>query len=91
MGLFLNETKNRIKEIILCSMANATVMSFLQSKRKVGMNSFYSTKDSKQFHPHYSFNKTVTFIVCPDKENVALLKVCLYQAKWYLTRSRGRT
>lgn len=69
MGLCLNVTKNRIKEITLCSVANATVMSLLQSKRKVGMYSFYSTKASqRQFHPHYCFNKTITFTVCPDRK-----------------------
>lgn len=69
MGLCLNVTKNSIKEITLCSVANATVMSLLQSKRKVGMYSFYSTKASqRQFHPHYSFNKTITFTVCPDRK-----------------------
>lgn len=82
MGHFLNKTKNRIKEITLCSADDATVMSFLQSKREVGMNSFYPTKASqRQFHPHYNFNKTVTFTVCPDRENEAFLKACLYQGK----------
>lgn len=88
MGHFLNETKNRTKEITLCSVANATVMGFRQSKRKVGMYSFYSTKASqRQFPPHYSFNKTVTFTVSPDRENEAFLKASLYQEKWHLTRS----
>lgn len=70
MGCFFNETNIRIKEIKLCSVANATVMSFLESKRKMGMHSFYSTKASqRQSHPHYSFNKTVTSTDCPDREN----------------------
>lgn len=51
MGLYLNDTKNRVKGITLCFVANATVMSLLQNKRKVGIYSFYSTKASQKTIP----------------------------------------
>lgn len=51
MGLCLNKTKDKMKGIIHCFVANATVMSLLQNKRKVGIYSFYSTKASQKTIP----------------------------------------
>lgn len=51
MELCLNKQKNRMKGIKHCFVANATVMSLLQNKRKVGIYSFYSTKASQKTIP----------------------------------------